>query len=92
MPRKRPEAATVMPASTVPPIAASDLPPDWIPLRREIIVRDGVAVRAGAGASIEVKSLTTNEWCRLTLHGGAQAFVTFADRDAVLAQLQGGTP
>lgn len=72
-------------------VAVADLPPEWVALRREIIVRDGYAVRAGAPAwSIEIKSLHTNEWCVLTLNEtGARAFASEAERDAVLRELVG---
>jgi len=52
-------------------------------------VRDGYATRAGLDLTIEVKSLTTNEWLPLTLPGDSIRFVSSTDRDAVLAQLQG---
>ena len=73
---------------------------EWIDVRREVIVRDGYATRAGevgvdlAGApyTIELKSLTTNEWGRLMLSGETTVFATAADRDAVLKQLQGEKP
>ena len=77
-----------MTANRVPPITAADVSPAWIATRREVIVRDGHALRAGAGCAIEIKSLTTNEWHWLTLPGGAIAFTTDADRDAALAKLQ----
>ncbi len=72
------------------PIALDQVTPQWIEERREIVVRDGFALRAGAPRrTIEIKSLRTNEWCVLTLPGGAFEFVELADRDAVLARLQG---
>lgn len=76
---------------------------EWIASRREIIARDGYAVRAGAGArghTIEIKSLTphdllaaddplrTNVWCVLALPDGAREFAHACDRDAVLGRLQ----
>lgn len=75
----------------VGPITIAEITPEWVALRREIIVRDGYAARAGESFSIELKSLTTNEWFVLTLTGGARSFTTAADRDVVLSQLQGGT-
>lgn len=81
---------------SVPPITIELITPEWIELRREIIAREGHAVRAGevgvgqAGPyTIELKSLRTNEWGRIMLPGGATAFTSAADRDAVLRQLQG---
>lgn len=78
-----------MSADRVPPVAAGECSPEWIAERRAIIVRDGYALRAGSACAIEIKSLTTNEWFRLTLPGGALAFTTEPGRDAVLALLQG---
>lgn len=72
-------------------IAAAQLPEGWIAERRELIVRDGYATRAGENAcTIEIKSLTTNEWLLLMLPGGALSFTTAEDRDAVLRQLWEG--
>jgi hypothetical protein len=67
----------------------TDIPADWPALVREIVRRDGQAVRAGAGNSIEVKSLTTNQWLCLQLPGGAKSFATPEVRDAILAQILG---
>jgi hypothetical protein len=68
-------------------IRLDEVPADWPGTVREIAVRTGQAVRAGANNTIEVKSLTTNRWCILQLPGGGGAFVTAADRDAVLAKI-----
>lgn len=73
----------------LPPITRAELPEGWIAERREIVQREGYALRASAGASIEIKSLTTNEWLRLALPEKAPSFATAAERDAVLAQLTG---
>ena len=72
-------------------ITRAGLPSDWVALRREIIVRDGYAVRAGAPAwTIEIKSLHTNEWCTLLLNeAGVREFASAADRDQVLRELVG---
>lgn len=82
------------------PINADSCDAEWIETRRAIIARDGYAARAGevgvdlAGTpyTIELKSLTTNEWGRLTLPGGGTVFATAADRDAVLVRLQRSQP
>lgn len=75
-------------------ITLAEISAEWLAARREVIVRDGYALRAGAAGSIEIKSLTTNEWLRLALPGDTGAvvstFATVADRDAVLRQLQEG--
>lgn len=68
---------------------------EWIAVRREIILRVGYAVRAGEGGvdlagapyTIEVKSLTTNEWWRLMLPNDGTEFAHAAERDAVLQLL-----
>lgn len=73
--------------STPPPIAIDQITPEWIAERREIILREGRAVRAGAGNRIEVKSLTDNRWYCLTLPGGALAFTLELERDAVVHAL-----
>lgn len=70
-------------------VTAADLSPDWISDRREIAQRDGHALRAGHGNTIEVQSINTGEWLTLQLPDNARDFATAADRDAVLRQLQG---
>lgn len=73
-----------------PPLTASDVPPEWIALVRDIIVREGRAVRGPADRPvIEVKGLRDNSWRSLKLYSSAHAFATTADRDAVLKQLVG---
>lgn len=75
--------------TTVDAIARDQLPEGWIEARREVIQREGYALRAGDGATIEIKSLTTNEWLRLALLDKATAFTTEAERDVVLELLTG---
>jgi hypothetical protein len=75
----------------VAPVSLASFPENWISDRREVILRDGYAVRAGNGASIEIKSLTTNEWMRLALPGGATAFTSIAERNRVLGELNGAS-
>ena len=74
---------------TTSTITAADLPPDWISARREIATRDGHALRAGRGNTIEVQSINTGEWLTLQLPDNARNFATAADRDAVLRHIQG---
>lgn len=76
----------------VPPVTLAHFTREWIADRRVVILRDGHALRAGEGLAIEIKSLRTNEWRRIALPGGAVAFTTAEDRDAVLKQLQEGAP
>lgn len=71
------------------PVTAAECSAEWVALRRAILVRDGQACRAGLGLTIEIKSLRTNEWHPLALPGEGVRFVSPADRDAVLAQLEG---
>lgn len=83
-----------------PPVTAERCDAEWIETRREVIARDGYASRAGevgvdlAGTpyTIEIKSLTTNEWGRLTLPGGSTEFTSATERDAVLTRLQRSQP
>lgn len=73
-----------------PPVAASDIPPEWIAMVQEIIQRNGQAIRAHASQPIiEVKSLRDNQWGPLMLHGSGFIFVSNADRDAVLRRITG---
>ncbi len=72
-----------------PAIAASDVPIEWTDDAREAIIRCGLAVRAGAGTTIEIRSLTTNRWGTMMLFGSGKTFTTAAERDIVLALLHG---
>lgn len=73
-----------------PAIAVRDLPDGWPGIVRKIILRDGHAIRAHRSQfSIEVKSLTTNEWCLLALPGGGTTFTTAEGRDQLLSILEG---
>lgn len=75
---------------TPPPISLDQVTPEWLAIRREIVVRGGYALRAGTPrATIEIKSLVTNEWCVLTLPDGADEFASAAARGQVLARLTG---
>ena len=68
-----------------PPVAAATIPAEWTDIAREIVRRDGYAVRGrGDEPTIEVKSLTSNRWCLLGLPGGGTAFASFEDRNLVL--------
>lgn len=78
---------------SVAPVTRAELPADFVAVRRAIVRRDGIALRAGAvaqGCTIEAKSLRTNEWHPLALAGGAIAFAFPAERDAVLREMQEG--
>lgn len=83
----------------VPPVGLEEIAPEWIEERREIVAREGRALRPGRGASIEIKSLTPheqlaahdplwlNDWLLLALPGGATECRTPAERDTLLARL-----
>lgn len=74
----------------VQPVTRAEISDEWIATRREIIVRDGYALRAGVAPTIEIRSLVTNEWCVLVLNeAGARVFASAQDRDEVLLQLMG---
>ena len=71
-------------------LVAADVPPEWIAVVREIIQREGRALRGPADrAIIESKCLRTNAWRPVLLFSSAAAFSTTADRDAVLKQITG---
>lgn len=71
-------------------VTADQFTREWIAERREIVEREGYALRAGpARLTIEVKSLITNEWCVLRLPGDLEDFAEALTRDAVLLELQG---
>lgn len=75
-----------------PPFATSGLSEAWINIRRQIVVRDGLCIRAStAGAAIVVKSQhhTEEKWIPLMLPNGGIYFVTGLERDTVLALLLG---
>jgi hypothetical protein len=84
-----------MSTTTAKPFAALNLT-EWADYMREIVQREGRAVRAGAALTIETKSLTTteanggttNEWYSLPLPPvGKPHFPTVADRDTALARI-----
>lgn len=75
-----------------PPVTAADCSEEWIAVRREIIAREGRAVRGELmRCAIEVKSLIENTWHPLMLPNGAITFGSVQDRDRVLARLVGLT-
>lgn len=78
-----------MSATTSKPFSALTLP-EWADYMRELVQREGRAVRAGAGnTTIEAKSLTTDHWYSLPLPpDGKPFFTTTAERDAALARIQ----
>lgn len=73
-----------------PAISIAQLPEGWSGIVGAVAKRDGHAVRAGAGATIEVQSINDGEFRPLLLPGGGVAFATDAERDAVLAEIWKG--
>lgn len=71
-----------------PTITSAEVPDEWIADVRSILSRDGNATRGPATPIIEVKSLRTNEWCKLMLPGSGFHFASTDERDAVLRRLQ----
>lgn len=72
-----------------PPATAAEIPPEWTDMIREIVQRDGAAIRAaGTSPVIEVKSLRTNQWLPLMLPGGGLAFTNYDERNLVLRRIQ----
>jgi hypothetical protein len=71
-------------------IDAAKLPAEWPGIVREIALREGNAVRAGAGATIEVQLINTGEFRALMLPNGGTCFVSDSDRDLVLRQIHEG--
>jgi hypothetical protein len=75
------------------PARLADFTPAWLQLRREIVLRDGHALRAATRSNqIEVQAINTGTWHPLTLPGDVTLFATVDDRDAVLRMLTGESP
>lgn len=62
--------------------------PEWTEYMREIVQREGRAVRKGPANTIEAKSLKTNDWLSLPLPNSKPHFNTTAERDAALVRIQ----
>lgn len=72
-----------------PPVAATDIKEAWTDIVREIVIREGRAVRAAAHRPIiEIKSLSTNLWHPLGLPGGGTEFLTYDDRNLIIKKIQ----
>ena len=78
----------------IPPATAADLPPWWLAQVREVVVRDGHALRAGfPDITIEVQNINRPEvWQPLNLQTNTPHFATDRDRDTILAILTGERP
>lgn len=69
-------------------ITADVVPDDWVAVVRELVQREGRALRGPVDRpAIEVKSLTTNKWGPVMLFSSVMEFETIADRDAVLTKI-----
>lgn len=72
-------------------VTVDDFAPEWLAERRAIAERNGYAIRAGAGLTIEFQRINRpDEWAvYLGRDGVPLKFVSEADRDRVLAILWG---
>ena len=75
----------------LPPIAYAELPAEWVDERREVIAREGYALREGSAFSVEIKSLTNNRWLTLPLPGKASGFTDAQQLALALAALRDST-
>jgi len=77
-----------MSTPTITPLTAAEvLATNWADNVREASLRDGNAIRAGAGNTIEGQSINTGQFMPILLKSGGVAFASAADRDAVLAHI-----
>ncbi len=85
------DTSNSMTAKKVPPVQATDIPPEWPEMVAEIVKRDGNAVRgSGVAPVIEIKSLTTNRWHPLGLPGGGTEFANYDDRNSIMRRITNG--
>jgi hypothetical protein len=78
-----------MSTPVVTPLTAAEvLATNWADNVRSAVQRDGNALRAGVGNTIEAQSINTGEFGPILLRNGGVVFATAADRDAVLAHIQ----
>lgn len=77
----------------VSPARLADFTPAWLHMRREIVLRDGHAIRVSHSTKgIEVQAINTGTWHPLTLPGGTTQFDSSDDLIAVFRMLTGETP
>lgn len=76
------------------PATAADFTPEWLQLRRAIVLRDGHALRLAAAPAlrIEVQDINTATWHPLTLPGDVLDFADAATRDEIYGALVGARP
>lgn len=75
-----------MNTATKPP--AENIPGEWIEIVREIVQREGRAVKAGNKNAILIQNIQTGRWGALSLPDGGTAFARSIERDAVIERLQ----
>lgn len=80
----------------IDPARAEDFTPDWLKIRREMIVAGNYTVRSSARrCSIEMTNADCaggTVWYFLTLPGDTTLFATVDDRAEILAILTGAKP
>lgn len=70
---------------------ATDIDPDWVKRLAQTLKDGGYAFRKGANRTIEIKSLTTNQWLPKALPNGTITNVRFdteKDRDQIYNALR----
>lgn len=75
------------PAVTVLPTAVEIIATGWADRVREAAKRDGNAIQAGAGNTIEAQSINSGLFGAILLPTGGAAFATAEDRDQVLQKI-----
>ncbi len=75
--------------NTKPPITAADVSDKWVQDCREAMsVREGVPIAANPSVpSIDAYSIGRKAWIPIMLPGSGTTFVSFEDRNKVLARL-----
>lgn len=72
-----------------PKIPASSIPEEWPALVREVVRREGRAIRGPLErAVIEIKSLRDNSWGLIMLPGNGTEFISIEDRDGILSKIE----
>jgi len=74
-----------------PPLTFAEVPPEWIEMVRTMLTRDGMPARGHADRpTIQVKSLTTNQWMPLMLPNSGFLFANYGERNEVLRAITEG--
>lgn len=73
-----------------PPITSAQITDEWIGIVREIVSREGRAMRLGGlHPTIQFKDLATNVWRNIELPGGGVLFADWTERNLVAKRLEG---